>query len=710
MDEAIRVLLIEDLSTDAELAEREVRQVLARCAFRCVETREEYLTALETFRPNLILSDYKLPQFDGLAALQLAQEHAPGIPFILVTGSMDEDTAVESMKAGAWDYVIKEHIKRLGPAVLGALDRSRRLRAQQEAQARALLRQQEITLFWQSLLASAPLEEKLKRTTDTIIRLFCADFCRIWLAQPADLCQRGCFHAQAVDGPHACLRRDQCLHLLASSGRYTHTDGKAHSRVPLGAYKIGTIASGGDHKLISNDVQDDPHVHDHAWARELGLVSFAGYQIRVPGGDPLGVLALFAKHPILPEEDAILDGLSSSVALVVQRAVAEAERDAAEAAMRQAQKMEAVGRLAGGVAHDFNNLLMIILGQAEIATAHLGPDDPLQPRLQDIVDAGDRATNLTRQLLAFARQEVVCPRSLDLNEAVSGMETMLRRLIGEDLELHWKPGADVWPVYLDPCQVDQLLANLVVNARDAIPDTGTVTIETATAVLDGSYCAIHLGATPGEHAVLTVSDTGVGMDRETQARIFEPFFTTKERGKGTGLGLATVYGIVKQAGGSVYVYSEPGQGTIFRLYLPRWQGGETAAVLQAAPPQSSWGDETVLVVEDEVAILQLGHTALERQGYRVLTADTPAAALLAAEQEPGEIHLLATDVVMPGMNGRELYERLQARQPGLKCLYLSGYTADVISQRGVLPEGVNFLQKPFTLKSLAEKVRAVLDS
>ncbi len=207
-----------------------------------------------------------------------------------------------------------------------------------------------------------------------------------------------------------------------------------------------------------------------------------------------------------------------------------------------------------------------------------------------------------------------------------------------------------------------------------------------------------------------VSDTGVGMDPATLAHIFEPFFTTKKRGKGTGLGLATVYGIVKQAGGSVHVYSEPGQGTTFRVYLPHWRGDATTAVVQAAPPKSSWGNETVLVVEDEAAILALGRTALERQGYRVLTADTPAAALLAAEQEPGEIHLLATDVVMPGMNGRELYERLQAQRPGLKCLFLSGYTADVITQRGVLPEGVNFLQKPFTLKILAEKVRAVLDS
>ncbi len=407
---------------------------------------------------------------------------------------------------------------------------------------------------------------------------------------------------------------------------------------------------------------------------------------------------------------APLTDRGGAVARVIEVARDVTEQRSTETQLHQAQKMEAVGRLAAGVAHDFNNLLMIILGQAELTASHLGPDDPLRPGLQGIVDAGSRAANLTRQLLAFARQEVVCPRSLDLNAAVADMEKMLSRLIGEDIELLWKPGNGVWPVYLDPSQVDQLLANLVVNARDAIADVGTVTVETGTAVLDETYCASHPGSTPGEYAVLTVSDTGVGMDRETQARIFEPFYTTKERGKGTGLGLATVYGIVKQAGGSVYVYSEPGQGTTLRLYLPRQQGEETAAVLQTAPPKSAWGEETVLLVEDEAAVLDLGRTALERQGYRVLPADTPEAALLVAREEPGEIALLATDVVMPGMNGRELYERLQAQRPDLKCLYLSGYTADVITQRGVLPEGVNFLQKPFTLKSLAQKVRAVLDS
>jgi signal transduction histidine kinase/CheY-like chemotaxis protein len=394
---------------------------------------------------------------------------------------------------------------------------------------------------------------------------------------------------------------------------------------------------------------------------------------------------------------------------ITERKQDEAEKTKLQAQLRQAQKMEAVGLLAGGVAHDFNNLLTIINGLAEISISELSPLDPLLPRLQGIRDAGNRAANLTRQLLAFARQQVVCPRALDLNETIGSMEKMLHRLIGEDIEFVWKPGTDIWCIYLDPSQVDQILANLVINARDAIPGVGTITIETSNTVIDEVYCATHVGTLPGEYAMLVITDTGVGMNHETLSRIFEPFFTTKEFGKGTGLGLATVYGIVKQAGGSIYAYSEPGQGTIMRIYLPRWYGGIAAAVIRDDLPKSLQGTETVLLVEDEERVLDVGREILKRQGYRVITALTPGEALLAAEKEPGTIHLLATDVVMPSMNGRELYERLQVQRPKLKCLYLSGYPSDAITQRGVLPEGVHFLQKPYSLKGLIAKVRAVLD-
>jgi PAS domain S-box-containing protein len=377
--------------------------------------------------------------------------------------------------------------------------------------------------------------------------------------------------------------------------------------------------------------------------------------------------------------------------------------------LRQAQKMEAIGRLAGGVAHDFNNLLTVILGLAELATSEVNPEDPLLARIQGIQSAGTRAADLTRQLLAFARKQVVAPKVLDLNAAIAGLEKMLGRLIGEDVAFVWKPGPDLWAVHIDPSQVDQLLANLVVNARDAMADAGTLTVETANAVLDEAYCKAHAGVTPGEYVRLTISDTGCGMDRETLCRIFEPFFTTKGEGAGTGLGLATVYGIVKQAGGYLEAHSEPGLGTSFQIYLPRWEGQATATAGSGEEARPLRGTETVLMVEDEESILTLGRGILERFGYRVLSARTPGEALLMVEKEGGEIHLLVTDVVMPGMNGRELCERLQAVRPRVRCLFLSGYTADIITQRGVLPEGVNFLQKPYTMKGLAAKVRAVLD-
>ncbi|MEW5723216.1 MAG: PAS domain S-box protein, partial [Thermodesulfobacteriota bacterium] len=376
---------------------------------------------------------------------------------------------------------------------------------------------------------------------------------------------------------------------------------------------------------------------------------------------------------------------------------------------RQAQKMESVGRLAGGVAHDFNNMLMVILGHAEMALDQVESTSPVHEDLQEILKAAQRSADLTRQLLAFARKQAVSPQVLDLNETVSGMLKMLRRLIGEDVELSWKPGLDLWPVKVDPAQVDQVLANLSVNARDAITGVGAVTIETDNVVLDEAYCQAHLGFKPGGYAMLAVSDTGAGMDKQVLERVFEPFFTTKELGKGTGLGLATVYGIVKQNNGFINVYSEPGRGTTFKIYFPRVRV-TAEAPRPAAEEKPARGDETVLLVEDEEAILDLSAGVLTRRGWTVLPARTPGEALALAEKHEGPIHLLITDVVMPEMNGKELKEKISALYPGLKTLFMSGYTADIIAHHGVLEKGVPFLQKPFSVKKLTQKVREVLDS
>ena len=394
---------------------------------------------------------------------------------------------------------------------------------------------------------------------------------------------------------------------------------------------------------------------------------------------------------------------------ITDRKRAVEEREKLQARLNQAQKMESVGRLAGGVAHDFNNMLGVILGYAEMALEQVDPTQPLHASLEEIRICAQRSAELTRQLLAFARKQTVAPKVLDLNETVAGMLVMLERLIGENIQLTWQPKAELWPVKVDPSQIDQILTNLCVNARDAIAGAGKVTIETGTTTFDEAYCAHHAGFAPGEYVWLAVSDDGYGTDQETLAHIFEPFFTTKGVGKGTGLGLATVYGVVKQNNGFVNVYSEPGQGTTFTIYLPRQVAKAGPARTEGAAGPAMRGQETILLVEDEPALLEMGKRMLESYGYRVLAAGTPDAAIRLAEEHAGEIHLLVTDVVMPEMSGRDLAKNLLSLYPHLKRLFMSGYTANVIAHHGVLDEGVQFIQKPFPIKGLAAKVREVLD-
>jgi PAS domain S-box-containing protein len=386
-----------------------------------------------------------------------------------------------------------------------------------------------------------------------------------------------------------------------------------------------------------------------------------------------------------------------------------AEQEKLRSQLVQAQKMESVGRLAGGVAHDFNNMLTAILGNVELVLDGLPPGSPLRENVEEIQTCARRSADLTRQLLAFARKQTVCPAVLDLNATVEGMLKMLHRLIGESIELVWMPGGKLWPVRLDPSQIDQVLANLCINARDAMHGgVGQITIETHNVSFDEAYCARHTGAVPGDYVLLSVQDTGCGMDQEVQSHLFEPFFTTKGVGQGVGLGLATVYGIIKQNSGFISVESSPGNGSTFRLYFSRHAAVEKA-MPDAAPASPGAGTETILLVEDEPAILRIARLSLENLGYQVLPAASPGEAVRLAEAHAGEIHLLMTDVIMPGMNGRELAQKLSPRFPRLKRLFMSGYTADVIARHGVLAEGVHFLQKPFTVPTLAGKVREALD-
>jgi two-component system, cell cycle sensor histidine kinase and response regulator CckA len=406
------------------------------------------------------------------------------------------------------------------------------------------------------------------------------------------------------------------------------------------------------------------------------------------------------------------DGFVVASRDISDRKQAEAEKDALQVQLVHAQKMESVGRLAGGVAHDFNNMLSVILGHVELALAELDPALPAHADLREIQKAAARSADLTRQLLGFARKQTVAPRVVDLNETVESALQMLRRMIGESIDIVWHRAEGRLLVNADPTQIDQILANLCVNARDAIAGTGTVNIETRRASVDVAHCADRPGFVAGDYALLSVSDDGPGMDRDTLARLFEPYFTTKGIGQGTGLGLATVYGIVKQNGGFVEVISEPDQGATFAVYLP-WFGGDAAATAVAAPAEPASAvdrghRETILLVEDEAAILKLARRILEANGYGVLPASTPGAALRLAAQHPGTIDLLITDVVMPGMNGKELAEKLRERYPRLGCLFMSGYPADIIGRHGVIDAGERFLPKPFSVSDLVRTVRAAL--
>jgi PAS domain S-box-containing protein len=384
------------------------------------------------------------------------------------------------------------------------------------------------------------------------------------------------------------------------------------------------------------------------------------------------------------------------------------ERERLTDQLRQSQKMQAVGELAGGVAHDFNNLLMVVKGHAQLLLERMPESSPLRLSVEQVEKAADRAATLTRQLLAFSRKQVLQARVLDMNDAVAGMIRMFSRVIGENIDMAFLPGGKLGRVKADPGQIEQVLLNLVVNSRDAMPDGGRLTIETSNVELDSDYAATHTSVEPGLYVMLTVTDTGCGMDAATQARIFEPFFTTKGPGKGTGLGLATVYGVVKQSGGYIYVYSEVNRGTTFKIYLPQVTADLDAPSQETERRRSARGTETILFVEDEQSVRELVRDYLVGAGYCVLEACDGVQALKVAAAHPGPIHMLITDVVMPHLSGPELATKFSAERTDLKVLFISGYTDDTVFRHGVLEGGVAFLQKPFNLKALAQKIREVL--
>jgi two-component system cell cycle sensor histidine kinase/response regulator CckA len=643
MDQLIQILHVEDDPADAELVQAKIEAAGLACRITCVQTRADYHQALEENRYDIILTDFRLPMFDGLSALKLARERCPEVPFIFVSGTMGEDAAIDALTEGATDYVLKQKLTRLVPAIKRALHEAQNHRQRKRAEA--------------ALQASeARMAGIIKSAMDAIISV--NDQRRIVLFNAAAEQMFGCSAAQ-VSG-----------------------------------------------QLLDSFIPERLRQAYKEQLRDLALAGPAWH-----GRGELGVEAgLRSNGEEFPIEGSIskVETPEGKLYTIILRDIT--MRKQLEEQLAQSQKMESIGRLASGMAHDFNNLLTIIRGYVDLMLIDAAADHPWGEGLGQIRRAGERATELIRQLLAFSRQQILAPTVLDLNLLVTNLNKMLERLIGEDITLSTTLQPDLWSITADSGKIEQVIMNLAVNARDAMPTGGRLTIETANVNLDDGYAGSHLEAPAGPCVLLAVSDNGQGMDPSTQAHIFEPFFTTKEQGKGTGLGLATVYGIIKQSEGYISVYSEPGQGTTFKIYLPATELAAPALVEPQVRPVTRQPTETILLVEDDEAVRDLVRQMLQAQGYTILAACSGDEALSLARQHQGGIDMLLTDVVMPYMSGRKLAQQLTVLNPRMKVLFISGYTSDAAVRIGLLTDEVNLISKPFSPNVLSAKVREVLDT
>jgi PAS domain S-box-containing protein len=765
----LNILLAEDSVDDTELLMAELRRAGFDPKCKRVETETDFLAEMKN-SPDIILSDYSMPNFSGLRAAELLRESGLNIPFMLISGAMGEDVAVEAMKRGVTDYLLKDRIARLGAAVEQALEK-KRLRDERRRDTVA------------SLETSALLATLLENTTDHIyfkdlqsrfVRFSREMLKHFNLSRPDELKGRTDFdfftdeHARpAFEDEQEIIRTGRPL--LNLEEKTTHVDGRVGwvltSKMPWrdpAGHIIGTFGISRDiteRKLAEDElkwktafleaqVNSSPDgmvvVNQHGkrifqnqrftalWKTPPHLADEPddAQQLRWCAGmvkNPEQFMANM-KHlnshlnEIGRDEIELKDGrfFERYSAPVIGkdgehygriRMIRDiTERKKLEAQLIQSQKMETVGKLAGGIAHEFNSILTAIIGQSELLLNDLPAASPLAKNAAEISQAAHRAAHLTRQLLAYGRKQFLQPEALNLNRIVAGMESVLRHLMGGDVDLLTVPAIGLRLVKADAGQIEQVIMNLIINARDAMPKGGKLTLETANVSFDRDTVGRYPELKPGGYVMLAISDTGAGMSDEVKAQLFEPFFTTKDVGQGTGLGLSTCYGIVKQSGGHIGVYSERGRGTTFKIYLPQTEAPAKISVPPPDPPDLPGGKETVLLVEDDSALREMAATLLKRLGYAVLTAANGVEALsVQHERGSGQIDLLFTDVVMPHMSGKELADRVCALYPRMKILFTSAYTGNAIVHQGVLDKSVALLQKPFTPSALAHKLREVLE-
>jgi PAS domain S-box-containing protein len=763
-EKALRILILEDVPMDAELVEYELERAGIPFVSRLADSRESFLQSLEDFHPDVILSDYTLPRFDGMTALSLARAKSPTIPFLIVTGSVNEETAVGCMKAGATDYLLKSNLARIGPAIEAALEREQaraeRIRAEEalaasERRFRSLVQNSSdlVTIVARDgtiLYASDSAERIVGYTADGLVRtsllsytepddansiqgllqnsngapsgpaefrLRRGDGTAVWLeAVSTNLLEDPTIKGIVLNARDITERKLADLALRESEERYRDLFDNASDLVCMAA-PDGSL-------LYVNKAWRHGLGYSEAEISQLRLLylvhpdnreDFSAVLNRVLNGERLDHVELQlvpkTRPPITVEANLSCTYNDGRPAVIrgIYRDVT--ERNRVEEHLRRAERMQAAGKLAGGVAHEVNNMMTGVIGFSGFLLQSLEPQDPRRSDIEEVIRAGTRAADVTQQLLAFTRQQHMQPQLLNINSIVTGTEKMLRHSLGEDKDLVLRLGSAGGQIRADRGQLEQVLINLVLNARDALNVRGRVTIETGSAVWDQSYTERHAGVELplGRYVLLAVSDTGCGMNQDLQARIFEPFFTTKPVGQGTGLGLSTVYGIVKQSGGFIWVYSEPAKGSVFKIYLPEVVSPAATAATPDSSTVDARGSETILIIEDEPVVRHLASRGLREQGYVVVEAMNGSEALQYIKQRPGSVDLVISDVVMPEMGGRELGQHLAQLEPGLPILYMSGYTGEDVVQRGLLDAGAPFQQKPFTPRNLASKVRSMLD-